>query len=175
MKRYENVKYEDVPENIRKLFEEMPKTKKGLYIHGNVGVGKTHIIYSLKKHEKLGRYLSIFNMTNILRRMRDDFSREAYEREHIESRIIEQEGIVAIDDVGSEKISDWVRETFYYIVNERYNRMRPMIFTSNLSIDDLEERVGDRTASRIVEMCEIVELTGSDRRLNNISKIKIKT
>jgi DNA replication protein DnaC len=47
------------------------------------------------------------------------------------------------------------------------------MFTSNLPIQDLAERIGDRTASRIVEMCEVFELVGSDRRIKDQKRTKI--
>ena len=53
--------------------------------------------------------------------------------------------------------------------------MRPTIFTSNLKPDDLKERIGDRTVSRIVEMCDVVELVGTDRRLQNAKKTQVRT
>ena len=39
--RYKDAKYEDVPEQIRKLFESMRETRRGIYIHGAVGTGKS--------------------------------------------------------------------------------------------------------------------------------------
>lgn len=169
-KRYEKVKYEDVPEKIREMFENIPNTKKGLYIHGNVGTGKTHIAYALMLKSNNIRF---YNITSLLRRIRADFSRQPYEKEHLEEDIIETNSLVIIDDIGSEKMTDWVAETFYHIINQRYNSMKPMIFTSNFEIKDLAERVGDRTASRIVEMCDVVELVGKDRRIENKQRTKI--
>ena len=45
--------------------------------------------------------------------------------------------------------------------------MRRTIITSNLLISDIAEKVGDRIASRIAEMCGggVIELKGKDRRL----------
>ena len=47
-KRYQDVKYEDVREDIRALFETMRETKRGIYIWGGIGSGKTHALYALK-------------------------------------------------------------------------------------------------------------------------------
>jgi DNA replication protein DnaC len=172
-KRYEKVKYEDVPNQIRGLFENMPKTKKGLYIHGAVGTGKTHIVYALSESSWAKGRTKVYNSTDILRRIRADFSRKGSEKEYFEEMLIEMSGLLIIDDVGSEKISDWVLETFYHIINKRYNDMKLTIFTSNFQIADLAQRIGDRTSSRIVEMCNVVELVGKDRRLDNKQRIKI--
>lgn len=174
--RFKDTKYEDVPNEIRTLFEKMPETKRGIYIHGSVGTGKTHLCYAIKKKydDPQGRFWAKFwNTTELLREMRLDFDRNGMDKKHVEEELMDRKYLLILDDVGAEKMSDWVAETFYLIVNKRYNEMLPTIFTSNLSIADLAERIGDRTVSRIVEMCDVVELIGKDRRITNTKSLKI--
>ena len=82
-----------------------------------------------------------------------------------EEEMMKNEGILFLDDIGAEKPSDWVMETFYLIINKRYNEKLPIVFTSNLSIEQLAQTISDRIASRVVETCDIYELVGKDRRL----------
>ena len=82
--------------------------------------------------------------------------------------------LLVLDDLGSEKTSEWVEETMNLIVNTRYNERRLTIFTSNY--DDtpevetetqdftLKERIGFRIHSRLHEMCEFLEFDGADFR-----------
>lgn len=184
--RYKNVKYEDVPKEIQMLFESIPQTRRGIYIHGAVGTGKTHIAYALKQkwdrpEQQLddgryvpGRYSRFYNMTELLREIRLDFDRKVDKKEY-DQDLLEDAKLAILDDLGAEKVTDWVAETLYLIVNKRYNDCIPTIFTSNLPIAELGNRIGDRTASRIVESCDIVELVGVDRRVTSkpITKIKI--
>ena len=75
--------------------------------------------------------------------------------------------LLHIDDLGAEKRSDWVLEQLYAIVDERYGSQRAMVVTTNLPETDLEEQIGQRTVSRLVEMCgELgpLRLHGRDRR-----------
>lgn len=72
--------------------------------------------------------------------------------------------LLLIDDLGAAKHSEWVEETTYRLINGRYEDMKPSIFTTNLPLADLREGVGDRIASRLVEICTRVVLTGGDRR-----------
>lgn len=174
--RYKGVKWEDAPEKVREMFQATFETRRGMYIHGEVGTGKTHIAYALKGRfddPSKGRWSRFWNTTELLREIRRDFDRSPYEKTHADSELMRYDGLLFLDDVGSEKISDWVAETFYMIVNRRYTEMLPTIITSNLPIPALAERIGDRTASRIVEMCEIVELVGPDRRIQNQKKTTI--
>jgi len=167
--RYKDVKYEDAPENIRLLFEKMVETRKGLYIHGAIGCGKTHIAYALyKETENILNKRALFeNTTELLMSFKKDFDRPYGEKSNKADLIMENGGLLFLDDIGVEKMSEWVSETFYLIVNRRYNDNIPIIFTSNLSIPELSQRIGDRIVSRIAQMCDVVELSGGDRRIEN--------
>ena len=72
-----------------------------------------------------------------------------------------------LDDIGMEKYSAFVQETFDNIVDERWSEERLTVFTSNLSFDELEAHYNDhgRISSRIAGMCVAIELVGDDRRV----------
>lgn len=72
--------------------------------------------------------------------------------------------LLLVDDLGVAKNSEWVEDVTYRLINGRYQEMRPSIFTTNLSIDQLREALGDRIASRLAEICRRVILSGVDRR-----------
>lgn len=72
--------------------------------------------------------------------------------------------LLLVDDLGAAKSSEWVEETAYRLLNHRYEAMLPTIFTTNLPLAELREGLGDRLASRLVEICDRVVLTGPDRR-----------
>jgi len=169
-RRYENAKWEEVPEPIKKAFEKIMSGGKGIYLYGGVGTGKTHICWAIKKHydqpDKY-RYLMLRNVVDIMKEIRDDFDRSASEKHYVESDLTDQRErrILILDDIGAEKATEFVAETLYRIINHRYINMLPTIFTSNYNIQELAERIGERSASRIVEMCEIIQLTGGDRRI----------
>lgn len=174
--RYEKTKYDDVPMEIRSLFEKIPQTRRGIYIHGDVGTGKTHIAYSLARQSHEMKIMTMFwNMTELLHEIRGDFDRPYAEKSRVSGDLMSFKGLLFLDDVGSEKVTDWVLETFYLVINRRYNEMLPTIVTSNFPISVLSERIGDRIVSRIVEMCDVVELIGHDRRINGQTKTKICT
>ena len=45
-------------------------------------------------------------------------------------------------------------EQLYAIVNARYEEERAIVITTNLDRDDLAEQIGERTVSRLEEMCD---------------------
>jgi DNA replication protein DnaC len=74
--------------------------------------------------------------------------------------------LLPLEDVGAEKQTDWVLEQLYSLINERYEQQRSILVTTNLPFEKLEEQIGQRSASRIVEMCgDPVLLYGEDRRI----------
>lgn len=77
--------------------------------------------------------------------------------------------VVLLDDLGAEKITasnaDWIRETLFVILDERWAEMRQTILTTNVRLEDLPNYLGERIVSRILGMCEVLEIGGQDRRL----------
>lgn len=162
--RFSGVQWSDVPIGTQKIVDDIKESKKGLFIHGVVGSGKTHIAYAIAKHvqEDLLYNVRVWNSAELLNKIRDTYN-------HPESDFIQNlltfRGLLVIDDIGAEKLTDWVAEQFYILINKRYEEMLPMVITSNFSLQELAERLNDRTTSRIAGMCEIIELKGNDRRL----------
>jgi DNA replication protein DnaC/intein/homing endonuclease len=72
--------------------------------------------------------------------------------------------LLVLDDLGSERPTEWVRERLFVIVNHRYREALPTLFTSNIGPKDLASQLGERTASRIIAMCDWISLEGEDYR-----------
>ena len=164
--RYRSATYEDVPRDIQSLFESLKESRKGIFIHGKVGTGKTHIAYALHRYAPKSRLFSRFhNTVELFKEMRDDISRDIQSKQHPTEVLMEYKGVLILDDLGVEKATDFVVESLYLIINKRYNDMLPTIITSNYNLDKLADQVGDRIPSRILEMCNPIELHGKDRRV----------
>ena len=78
--------------------------------------------------------------------------------------------VLILDDLGVENPTAWVAERMYVIINARYNGQKPVIVTSNFTLDGLisrfaDEITGTRIVSRLKQMCKLAEISGGDRRL----------
>jgi len=72
--------------------------------------------------------------------------------------------IFVLDDFGVQKTSSWVSDRLYALINRRYQDCKTIIITSSIPLMDLQMKVDNRLASRIVEMCMEIEIQVSDYR-----------
>lgn len=73
--------------------------------------------------------------------------------------------VLLIDDLGAGgKLSEHTETVNFRLINYRYDHQLPTLITSNVPPKELGARMGDRVASRLVEMCDRITITGPDRR-----------
>lgn len=153
--------------------EAFPVVDRGLLFHGPHGVGKTHLAVGIVRAcvERKGARAYFFETRELLRLVRDTYNRSVEETEMEVLAPLLDADLLVLDDLGAERTSDWVQETLGLVVNTRYNARRPTVFTSNLidGPDSTDPRsfvfqLGARTRSRLVEMCDWVEIQGADVR-----------
>jgi DNA replication protein DnaC len=141
---------------------------RGLWLMGDVGTGKTTLAMLVSKAAlEAGRSVAIYSLPKLLARVRRTYDAERGEQSYLEffERLTAVD-LLHIDDLGAEKRSDWVLEQLYALINERYEAGRSIVVTTNLDQAELEEQIGARSVSRLVEICgDPLPLFGDDRRV----------
>ena len=137
---------------------------KGLWIVGDVGTGKTTLAMLVSKAAlDAGRSVAIYSLPRLLNLLRDSLESPGGLIDLLDR--LAAVDLLHIDDLGAENQTDWVLEQLYSIVNSRYEAERAIVTTSNLMPDQLSDRLGARTVSRLEELCgEPIPLFGADRR-----------
>lgn len=157
----------------RAFVDAFPVVEKGLLLRGRHGVGKTHLAVAILKHaiRDKGARGFFYETRELLKLVRDSFGTAGEVTEMDVLRPVLDADVLVLDDLGAEKTSEWVQETLGLVVNTRYAERRPTVFTTNLAnttnLDDLQSlrvQLGERTRSRLLEMCHDVEMDGPDVR-----------
>jgi DNA replication protein DnaC len=158
-----------VVEAVRGYIDELEQRiaeGRGLWIQGSVGTGKTTLAMLVSRRAiEAGFTAAIYSLPRLLARIRRTYDGEAGQLSYLQffERLTSVD-LLQIDDLGAEKRSDWVLEQLYAIVDERYASNRSIVVTTNLDVDQLEEQIGERTVSRLAEICEVLRLHGADHR-----------
>ncbi len=157
--------YETVKEFVEQIGERLDGGD-GLWLMGDVGTGKTTLAMLVSKAAvEAERTVAIYSLPRLLARIRRTYDADAGEPYFEFFERLTSVDLLHIDDLGVENRSDWVLEQLYAIVNERYEAQRSMVVTTNLDQSALEEQIGPRTVSRLVEICgDPLPLFGEDLR-----------
>jgi DNA replication protein DnaC len=132
-------------------------------IAGPTGTGKTHAMFgALRSYvEARGtRLLWFVTAVDLYAKLRP---RSGQDTEAVFESFANA-SLLAIDDLGSAKGSEWTDEVNYRLLNHRYNTKLPTIITTNLPPREMAGVLGERVASRLAEMAITVVLKGDDRR-----------
>jgi DNA replication protein DnaC len=128
---------------------------KGLLMSGAVGCGKSHLAVAILSEVIAKGYSGLYyNSPDLMRDIRATFDNSSELTEDTLLEEVTTTDLLVFDDVGAENSTPFVLDRFYLIINERYEGCKPVIFTTNLDLDPLENRLGKRIVSRLLEMCE---------------------
>lgn len=150
-------------------FSEMYKMHKGLLLYGAVGTGKTYIAACIANALIDRGYTCLVTnfarLTNTISGMYDG------KQEYIDG--LDRFSLLVIDDLASERDTEYMNEIVTNIIDARYRSGKPLIVTTNLTAQELNNPKDirkKRVYSRLMEMCVPIEVTGIDRRRRSASK-----
>lgn len=161
--REENKKVFEMAKKYADRFQNMYKKNQGLLLYGPVGTGKSFTAACI------GNYLldnaKPVIMTSFVKILQDIWENDR-EAEYI--TILNSASLLIVDDLGTERETDYALEKVYNIIDSRVRANKPMIITSNLELNDMmecEDIRKKRIYDRILECCYPMYVGGKSFRM----------
>lgn len=171
---------------IKKFRDKGAPGDSGLLLVGAPGVGKTHLVTALLRFLVLERgvecrYVDSFQLLEELKATFDAGSGSSVLMEEVSSV-----DVLGLDELGKTKPTGWQHQVLDQIISRRYDQGLTTFVISNYALErprrqgrganpdplnlreTLEERVGSRIFSRLMEMCRPVIIDGDDRRIPSV-------
>lgn len=145
-------------------FREMYAKNQGLLFYGPVGTGKSYTAACIA-NELLAKERSVI-MTSFVKILQDIWSSEKKEADYI--AIFNSASLLIIDDLGTERSTDYSLEKVYNVIDSRVRSNKPMILTTNLDLREMMENTDiryKRIYDRIFENCYPVNMPGKSFRV----------
>lgn len=147
------------------VFSEMFRRNQGLLFYGDVGTGKTYMAACIANY-LLSNSVSVV-MTSFVQILSEaqPFGSELFEQGLAEK--LNKAKLLIIDDLGAERSTDYALERVYGVIDSRYRAQKPMILTTNMTLEKMQVATDirySRIYDRIFEVCYPVEFRGKSWR-----------
>jgi DNA replication protein DnaC len=162
-----------------------PGSERGLILYGDVGRGKTHLLVAMLRELVLvrGTAVRFVEFSHLLADLKAGFDAGRGAAALLDPLVAVE--VLAIDELGKGRHTEFESMVVDELVSRRYNAMRPILATTNFlphsgtgravvgaaeaglgmaAPPSLVDRVGERVFSRLRETCDFVEVKGEDYR-----------
>ena len=163
-------------EKLLAFVEQYPTIRKGLYLYGDFGVGKSFMVAALAHDlsEKRGVSSTLLHYPSFVIDVKNAIGDGNVKTLVDEIKLSE---VLILDDIGAEQSTAWVRdEILQVILQYRMQENLPTFFTSNFNFEELEQHFAKgkhgndetwearRVMERIRYLAEETRLEGVNRR-----------
>jgi DNA replication protein DnaC len=158
-----NAKVSEISQRYVKFFRTMLIKGKGLLYYGGTGTGKSFMAACIANAlTDAGYKCLVTNFPRIINELTGLFEgKQAYIND------LNRYDLLVIDDLAIERDTEYTAEIIQNVIDSRYRSKKPLIVTTNLSIEEIMNPKGirkQRLFSRLKEMCLPIAVTGEDRR-----------
>ena len=159
--------------NYVEHWAEMKACSTGLLLWGNVGTGKTFFAGCIA-NALLDQGVSVL-MTNFARIL-NALSSMGFEDKNKYIDSFNEYSLLIIDDLGMERTTEFALEQVFNVIDARYRSKLPLIVTTNLTLDELNnpaDLAHARIYDRVMERCVPLKINNQNiRELNRAANFE---
>lgn len=124
-----------------------------LLFSGSVGTGKSHLSAAvINEVVKQGHTCLYTKMHRLLREVKDTFNKNSHVTQNEVISHLENVDLLIIDEIGVQFGTDTERMIIYDILDARYENVKPIILTTNVTnLKVLEKLLGEKIIDRLYE------------------------
>ena len=135
------------------------KFETSLFLHGKTGNGKTYLARQLaleffNKYDLTGEFITVVDLIQEYQNLYNEKEDLKEKAKQTVSRC-KNEMVLILDDIGTEKVSEYSQSQLFDLINYRVENALPIIYTSNLSLEELKLKYNEKIIRRIKDNCEI--------------------
>ena len=145
-------------------WDSMKAQNIGLLLWGGVGTGKSFFAGCIA-NALLAQGVPVL-MTNFAKILGAVTGMYGMERQRFLSSL-NTHSLLILDDLGAERNSEYALEQLFGVVDSRYQSRKPMIVTTNLTLEELKhpsDLAHERVYDRLLERCVPVKMNGKNIR-----------
>lgn len=152
--------------SCREYADNFRTHSSSLLFWGGTGLGKTHLSLAIANAALNKGFGVVYGSTQ---RFAVALEKERFDRDvGGTSGSLKGCDLLILDDLGAEVSSAYSNAALYDVVNARLMAERPTIISTNFGLSGLEDRYGERFASRIVGNYALLGFKGKDIRVQKI-------
>lgn len=160
------IKFKGAKKAAEEFIDSFDTDYQNLFFYGTVGTGKSFMAISianelLKKGNSV-IYLSAIGLFELISEYAFDFKNKSYLRAVYDD--LYECDLLVIDDLGTEIMGNFVGKELFSLLEERGNRKKSTIITTNYSLEGIQTIYSDRIFSRITGNYKMLKLSGPDIR-----------
>ena len=155
----------EVVRSYAAAFDQHLADGTGLILRGPVGTMKTSLAVAVIQHlltvGRSGYFITMPSLVDTIFTLKEQSTEEWL---RFEDRL-RNTPLLVLDDMGAEYATGWVTTKIDAIISERYNRCRPVIVTTNLTSESLNNTYTERVLDRLHSTCQVLTFAGRSLRL----------
>ena len=134
----------------------------GLMLTGRAGHGKTYLACCIANILIRKNIATLFTVVpDLLDQIKSTYNKGEGQPDYNEKDLLDtarEVHVLILDDLGAHQYTEWAQGKLFTILNHRINFNLPTVITTNLSLEEMDKFIGERAASRIIQLCQPIKV-----------------